>query len=218
MNKNEEDLIELLKHRCGEEYIYYSPLFGECTVTINEYTDNIRIHAVKIYPETISNIVVNRYGYIYGFQGECMIYPSESERDWKKWADKNITKYKTWSDVTNQDVILESLSTTEYINKIVLATMKIKYLIDTAYDGPVDYRKSKVHTTYIIIPNIEYDNKSGEVISIDYVIKLVNSGMAFANILRFNTKKAAEEFLSYEENRILVKEYFNIYERNDSNK
>ncbi len=139
--------------------------------------------------------------------GECLLFPSKDQRDWNKWAEGQKPKTpKIWGDIKECNVeTLYALKAFNYkveepIVKSAIALLKIHQLIEVGYGGNItseEWEDSSVEK-FIIVPH-----EKG--FKVDHRFKL----RAFRHIA-FHTAKQANEFLSYPNNRLLLKDFYMI--------
>lgn len=149
---------------------------------------------------------------------DCMFFPSENQRDWEKWVEEQKSKTpKTWSEyckivppptkddckdyphAVNSSVFIRKDATP--IEKSALALMKIHTLIEQGYGGNPLYQE-------------KWDNQTNEFAEIYYnpgdnefyICWDINS----TGFIIFRTTEQAQEFLSHEENRQLLRDYYMI--------
>ena len=79
------NLVNILKH-CPEGTKLYSPLFGEITFKAISSSNNILCKATK-YNGEIKTVVFTHLGrgYCEFTNAECILFPSEDQRDWGKF-------------------------------------------------------------------------------------------------------------------------------------
>lgn len=205
MNEN-INLCEILKGREGETF--YCSLIGENVKFQYIIKPLIRvIRKNKVHLDLCSNG---------GFcpNGECLLFPSKDQRDWNKWIEKQKSKVpKTWSElckIDNRQVVREdcigvdTFQITTYnppeVIKSAIALLKIYRLIEVGYGGnisPLEFNNCNI-MKFII--NLDTNNKF-----------TIFNGIAIMNThIAFHTEEQAEEFLKYEENIQLLKDYFMI--------
>lgn len=89
------NILELLKKYAKKGDVFYSLLHGECTLTAFR---NLTRHKIgpTITMENSQGLNLSFYedGTFYEGMGECVIFPSKGQRDWKKWAEEKRTKGK----------------------------------------------------------------------------------------------------------------------------
>ncbi len=116
-----------------------------------------------------------------------------------------ITKvYNTWDDVEKYDstkieISLSNLSIRNKAKNKALATIKLYKLIELGYGGVVnlsDWVDTSIDKFIIVY---DFEKSSFE------IIKVKNH---LITDIAFYTKKQAEKFLSFNENKTLLKEYF----------
>ena len=200
------NLCEILKGHEGETF--YSPTFG---IVILKEISNDYLH-IKSVDKVINLCKDGKYD----IHGECMIFPSEYNRDWNMWLEEQKPEApkipKTWSDIIKAnetssvmasinwpDCIEGTTNNNTPIEKSALALLKIHQLIEIGYDGyPTMYEKmyksDKIRTIGI---NFDYDFYIEE-----YTIP--------SNHIAFKSELKAREFLAYPENIQLLKDYFMI--------
>lgn len=196
--EKEYNFAELLKGHEGETF--YSTICGDIIfIGIEEKTK---------YPlefKSLNNIsfAFTKEGKHDAYKpGELIIFPSKDQRNWDKWI-KESTIPKTWSQYYTEEQSegykQQFWYNQEYINekeRSAAALCKILKLIEVGYGGLVS--KKEIYNEYKEI--IYYING----FSIRTGYNIIN------NLITFHTKEQAEEFLSYEENVQLLKEYYMI--------
>ncbi len=206
MNEN-INLCELLEGHEGETF--YSPICGEVKF--------IEINLTNIHPIVTNCFNLNSNGK-WDNGGEVIIFPSKDQRDWNKWAEEQRPKTpKTWNELCKVPHIYYELtrrSVTEErsavwyktdigsnpIEKSALALLKIHQLIEVGYGGNITSKEWEDFSVekFIIVP-YEKDFK------VDHRFKL----RAFRHIA-FHTAEQANEFLSYPNNRLLLKDFYMV--------
>lgn len=204
MNENLK-LNEILKGHEGE--FFYSPVFG--IIQYKEY-DNCFL---KFIANGVIKILLNPSGKYIDSADEIAVYPSEKEKDWNKWNENINIKPKHWFNFKKipgiRDYYLDyevnnselPLSIEEIkINNSVINLIRIQQLIQYSYGGRVHYHDFCYGTEplYIIVPISNY-----------FKVVEVFEESKFSHIA-FHTKEQAEEFLKYDENKFLLKEYFTM--------
>lgn len=199
MNLNENiNLCEILKGHEGETF--YSPAYGQVCLS-----KVIQGGPIIVSASEYSSISMNPNGTLLFSAGECMIFPSKSQRDWNKWDKENNLKVpKTWNNITECNVeVWQYISRMNYglvepIVKSALALLKIHQLIEVGYGGNVT--------------NEEWENA----FELKYVISCT-ADKSFPihatnciHTIAFHTEEQAKEFLKYTENVQLLKDYFMI--------
>lgn len=199
MNNTNINLYEILKGHEGE--IFYSPIYG-----------NLTYHSI-LYPlvrfKTVTGTIfdINANGKVYEDSDELFVFPSKNQRNWNKWDKENNHKTpKTWSEFVEKDnAMTYNLEVTynEYqphstsytpIEKSALALLKIHQLIDNCYGG--------------IVKEISY-HTAGIASNLDIVIEEeFNEDFKLLYPLIFKDTQLAKEFLSYDENKQLIKDYY----------
>lgn len=219
MNEN-INLCEILKGHEGETF--YSPLFGENVklYSVGPANGNGLINVQRT--GKIQNGVITSFmddgSYIKG--GEIQLYPSKDQRDWNKWIEEQKPKIpKTWSDYckiipppTKNDYkdypsTINSLTSIRKditpIEKSVLALLKIRQLIEFGYGGNLT-NEEWLDDSCKYFPCPIIDN-----LKVKFVVGKSSYFIDKCNIT-FHTEEQAEEFLSYDENIQLLKDYFMI--------
>lgn len=204
MNENLK-LNEILKGHEGE--FFYSPVFG--IIQYKEY-DNCFL---KFIANGVIKILLNPSGKYIDSADEISVYPSEIEKDWNKWnKDNNLypkhwCKFKEMTGVRNYylDYICNGPERPTSIEEIKIRNsainlIRIQQLIQHSYGGRVHYHDFCYGTEslYIIVPISNY-----------FKVVEVFGESKFSHIA-FHTKEQAEEFLKYDENKFLLKEYFTM--------
>lgn len=213
MNKN-IDLVEVLKGHEGETF--YSPLFGEVTLTSVSNDTNITYPInVRTCKSTIEKFTF--YGSYYDDfkNSDCLLFPSKEQRDWNKWyAENRIKGPKTWSEYTKivpppsktddfSDYPYSASNKTFYrknvtpVKKAALALIKIYQVIEFGYGGNVSDKEWADNSTekFYISPRLIIETTT------DYTRKTP---------IAFHTLSQVKKFASYPENVQLVKDYYNI--------
>lgn len=219
MNEN-INLCEILKGHEGETF--YSPLFGDVKLLDSCYSEKypIRIEELSELRRTI--LTFNGY-YSESNVGEIMLFPSKDQRDWNKWDKENNSKVpKTWNELLNQNRyvayqigyldesnrIYNTSVGRNPIEKSALALLKIYQLIEAGYGGNVtdeEWRNSDIQKWYFIPNTIYSPDEGNNMWEIVYTQMYINK-----RIFAFHTSGQAEEFLKYEENIQLLKDYFMV--------
>lgn len=134
------------------------------------------------------------------------------------FGEENLQlKIKTWEDIKkaypetygNENIELfpynEFAWDVKLINKNI-ATLKIAKLIELSYGGMVTEEEWKLSSSYVaetriwtIVCQYKAESKNPE-------LKIIPV-WSQPRLLSFHTKEQAEEFMSYESNRILIKQY-----------
>lgn len=208
------NLCEILKGHEGETF--YSPIAGD--VKLLEIVDNcvLRIDCGTDNEMSDSSILPLYSDGSFRKGGECMLFPSEYNRDWNIWLEEQKPEApkipKTWSDIIKANEISSVMASINWpdciegttnnntpIEKSALALLKIHQLIEIGYGGyPTMYEKmyksDKIRTIGI---NFDYDFYIEE-----YTIP--------SNHIAFKSELKAREFLAYPENIQLLKDYFMI--------
>lgn len=149
---------------------------------------------------------------------EIEVFPSNIQRDWGKWDKENNNSPKTWAECC-EDARVEQIAVTtdvifddndkmidnsdavakEGVNlslaKSALAYLKISQIIEHGYGGVVEeisYHTAGITSNLNIVICEEFDED----------FRLLKP-------LIFQNSQLANEFLSYEENKQLVKELYN---------
>ena len=210
-NKNKEiNLCKILKGHEGESF--YSPLYGNVKL--------VKIDAEQM-PIEVKSVLG---GYYHNFTaygkymeddwgGECVLFPSKTQRDWNKWLDEQKHKIpKTWSDLERLDEITESgaeivrtfnnrwwdsTKGKTPIEKSALALLKINQLIEVGYGGNVMSNEWDGSVHWVI--NCAKNN----------VFEITST--TDKQHISFHTREQALEFLEYYENIVLLKFYFMSY-------
>ena len=200
MNEN-INLYKLLKGHNGEKF--YSPLCGDVILDRTASENNIYFSNGGI------SLIFYSDG-SYFKNGECLVFPSKTQRDWNKWAEGWIDRDglpKTWDEYLkgkNHDdlCLIDRLSENVHSpsEKSALAFLKIYRLIEDGYGGNVTNEDWK---------NI-YINKYVIKTDLELHLKLSIFRLYSKNIIAFRSYKCAEEFLSHTENVQLLKDYFMI--------
>lgn len=198
------NLVPILKNHVGETF--YSVIKGK--VELYKVSDNL------IQFGWLDGKLMNLDKYGYGKpEGECLVFPSRDFRDWKKWDDENNKKYdgqvpKTWRDH------MKHFGVHDYISDSVELKMFPMHDYDESYlKTAKDISKSLFK---IIVLIEEYyggypDMNDGNAYSIN-----VGSGVGLfvekggVGPIRFKTQDLAYEFISYTENKELIKNVFGI--------
>lgn len=207
MNEN-INLCEILKGHEGETF--YSPLYGSLEL-IKVDSEN---YAYPIYfkAKVVDTVNFDKQGKPNGLATEYLVFPSKDQRDWNKWDKENNKTSKTWSKLCKQDnrqvcrgecIGVSTFQITTYcptsILKSALALLKIHQLIEVSYGGNVSRKCWQNKVTYTITPE-------------DIYTKDITSNPESNIGPIFHTKEQAKEFLSYEENIQLLKDYYQIVE------
>lgn len=200
----ELNLCEILKGCEGG--IFYSPICGN--LILNKITnDEILLRAIS---DLTFSFRFNKDGTYYTF-GEIMIFPSEDQRDWNKWLEKqNLKVPKTWSKMVAQDketiclVEIDEMGVTTAktpIEKSALALLKIHQLIEAGYGGNVTNEEwvSSNGNNLIYVPFYNPIEKEFQSFGI--------YGLHRKSLIAFHTRKQIKKFLSKPENVQLLKDY-----------
>lgn len=204
MNEN-INLCEILKGHEGETF--YHTWFG--SVKLKEITDE--------------GFIIDDYDYIIPPNGivnegaELCFFPSKDQRDWDKWIEENSKTPKTWdefclhfkkylniacgfcpmeSETQNYSFTVNNTP----IEKSALALLKIYHLIKVGYGGNISSKEWYESNPKWVIAEFSKE---------EFVPVCVRN-QQYRSYLAFHTKEQAEEFLSYEENIQLLKDYFMI--------
>lgn len=184
---NPLNLCTLLRFCEGE--IFYSSTFGNIKLI------NIGIKKDYLLFEVLSTdtkITINPNGTLQNIEGgEMHVFPSIKCRSWEEWVKENYSSINTWKDIEEQlhenvdeiNTVLE----TQSINKVIT---KIATLIKVGYGG---------------IPLIGY-NCFRINFKLDVEEYKRGSSSKLKDLLCFKSKKLAIRFISFEENRELIRE------------
>lgn len=208
MNQN-INLCEILKGH--EDETFYSPVFGIVILKeiINDY----------LCLKSVDKIIKMYRDGKYDIHGECMLFPSKTQRNWDKWIEEQKHKVpKTWKNILNNRKKYLFDNYTDYcvditgnsckgyirrnspIEKSALALLKIHQLIEVGYGGNITNTEcNNRNTKYAIVYNCDKRNK--------FNIEVFCNTRQF---IAFHTIKQAEEFISYPENIQLLENYFMI--------
>lgn len=212
MNEN-INLCEILKGHEGETF--YSPIFGDVEL----------VHLLPEdanYPITVKEVNRNHREY-FTKEGkykavpnsETLLFPSKDQRDWNKWIKEQNSTPKTWSDIIfnktvfkyrlhyvapNDEDYFTSDGTTP-LEESALALLKIHQLIEIGYGGNLTNEEwITQQPKYLIVPTCyKYSYKFSVITTAFFTDKCH---------IAFHTEKQAEEFLKYEENIQLLRDYF----------
>lgn len=190
------NLIEILKGHEGESF--YCSYLGEPVMLV-------RISKM-IYARCEDRRVVVFYDNGSScIGGECMLFPSKTQRDWDRWNEENNPKLpRVWSDIpTSKTEIWYSISCMDYKSsdpaiKSALALLKIYQLIEVGYGGNVTEKEIRKGTDY-------YTIISSDIFGI-FQIKKVRLNKS--NSIAFHTLKQAHDFLKYNDNIQLLRDYY----------
>lgn len=215
MEEKELNLCELLKGHEGETF--YTTILGYVKIYSIDTKDN------DTYPILLKGGACLTKEGKFSQDGECVIFPSIEQRDWRIWAEKQKQKTpKTWDEMVlcGKNKYQQVLIRPEYSNgkmssyvvtgqstpieKSALALLKIHQLIEVGYGGNITQEEwNDVDVTKHCI-NITPINK-GLSNTISYVTNRTTK-----RIIAFHTEKQREEFLSYPENVKLINDFYMV--------
>lgn len=215
MNKN-TNLCEILKGHEGETF--YCSYYGEEVELVNVN------YIITLRRKTDCPFDVYGDGSIYP-GGEILLFPSKNQRDWSKWVkEQKLKTPKTWNELTKTNNFhiyrVEHCCMNEYylttdgrtsIEKSALALLKIHQLIEVSYGGNVTNEEWGSKDSHPVVFTLNTHTLSFMAV-MPYWSSL-NGKCDFKcrkELIAFHTKEQAEEFLSYEENIQLLKDYFMI--------
>ena len=202
------NLCEILKGHEGE--IFYSPLCGEVKLISISYNIEYPIKIESLHGGKPRITLTSNGCYYSEVNEEIMLFPSKDQRDWIKWdKENNKSKVpKTWSELEKQDInnlyaLCKSINNKAYfVEKSALALLKILRLIEISYGGNISSEEWYDDLTPKFI--ITEKQANGTFTTCCARIQTHRTPIAF------HTSSQAEEFLSYEENIQLLKDYVMI--------
>ena len=139
-----------------------------------------------------------RYAMLYDMFGEHNLNPAPQIKTWEDvekdgyYVGINVNTELKRIDMFANDVSLK-------IQNKIQATLKIAKLIDLGYGGMVseeEWRDGHLRV-YTILPT-EFEGE----------FEIANTNFPYRAFLSFHTQQQAEEFISHESNKILVRQYY----------
>ena len=206
--EKEINLCEILKGHEGE--FFYSPLYGKVKLVKTD-AEHMLIKVKSVLGGYYHSFTASGKYLEDDWGGECVLFPSKTQRDWNKWIEENKPKPKipkTWSDTlfnssftvhefryidSYKDYVLTYTGISP-IERSTLALLRIRQLIEVGYGGNVT--NDEWEKAYIISCTADKI----------FTIHATNC----IHTIAFHTKEQAEEFLKYPENVQLLKDYFMI--------
>lgn len=91
------DLTKILK--VGDKV--YSPILGDCTVAGINATAQ---HSIRVKCSDGNYNTFTKDGKFYSFSPECLLFPSENNRDWYTWKTEKKCPFKPFDKVLVRDV------------------------------------------------------------------------------------------------------------------
>lgn len=211
MNEN-INLCDILKGH--EEEIFYSPVFGN--LTLSHVFENTLIFTSCVN----ERIIISDNGKYYDTSDVIAVYPSKDLDDWNKWNKKSNNKSpKTWNELCLAEQVEEIIVATDFdcddknniidksraisfnlkLAKSALAFLKIHQLIKVGYGGNVTNEEwENDDWKYVIGCHIN-----------DKEIPIISS-LHDKRLIAFHTKEQVLDFLSYPENIKLIEDYYMI--------
>lgn len=215
MNEN-INLCEILKGHEGETF--YSPIFGNVKL---EYVlqCNTPIPIITKVIDSSYTVCFTKEGKHRTsiFNSDMLLFPSKDQYDWHKWIEERNKIFKTWNDIILNKTTFEyklyypavddenyfTYVGTNPIEESAIALLKIHQLIGIGYGGNLTNKEwITQNTKYLITPIC---NKN----SYKFIVTTTTFFTDKCHIA-FHTKEQAEEFLKYEENIQLLRNYFMI--------
>lgn len=199
-------LHEALENCVGQQI--YHVMFGD--VTIKKVSDK----GIVVADSTGKKHTLRTDGK-YVENGDVVIYPSNTQRDWYAWWVKNVKPNvvnKTWSKYAEELAVVpvlgqydKELDQTNFnldetllnsIEKSAMALIKILQLIDVSYGGLVSSAEwSSPDSKFYTITKDKFTNEL-------HVVKC-----DIQHPIAFHTRSQAKEFISYSENVSLFMDY-----------
>lgn len=214
---NKLNIREILKghknHKC------YSPLCGECELHTSF------IDASNLFKSENGKRILFFDDGRCNAGGVCLLFPSrelyekyplDAAKAWEEWIDENTEHaIKTWEDMCNDpdtsttdigfvndfdDLIADYGQSETASAKSALALLKIRLLIDEAYGGnPCADDKLKGAFFFIDIDRF-----------VENYLLYVERAADCIDPIAFHTKEQAEEFISHESNRQLIRDFYMV--------
>lgn len=209
----EFNLCEILRDRKGMKL--FSTVGGECVFQFvsKDLTHPLVVSSPGDFDEPfMSDGRSYKSGEIVLFPSRefYLKYPLDAPRAWGEWLESQKSAVKTWQDLevfgipehlaaitTQYDQLQRDVPT---VIRSAVALLKIQYLIDAGYGGNVtndEWEKNCVKCS------IYYNHKNRELTVNPWS---VHQQTTFS----FHSKEQAEEFISHESNRQLLKDYYMV--------
>lgn len=217
---NKLNIREIIE--CHNKESLYSPMCGEC-----------KAHLFVRAPGVVVTSKVNQVLYTFCENG-CFIggcqpmlwpsrklyeeYPLDAELAWEEWLEDNAKRVvKTWEDIGDdpenfngasscisniESNVLFSIVFGKELTKSAIALLKIRKLIDVAYGGNPTFDEKVDPTKEFWFISCHSDRHEF------YVQK--GGVCTCTDTITFYTKEQAEDFISHESNRQLIRDFYMV--------